>query len=93
MKMSDIFPVPLDTELMKVDGEVAVFDCEGDAAFAAVHAVNHHDDLVGLLDSLIEGFEPWGVDSHCKSCRARVTHKDDCDYQLAINLIDKINSL
>ena len=57
---------------------------------AIEHAVNNHDALVESLDSLIDDFEPWGSDNYCKSCRARVTHKDDCDYKADINLLDKI---
>lgn len=66
MKMSDVFPTPLNTDLMKVEGEVAAFDCTGNAAFAAVHAVNNHDSLVELLETSVVGLE-WYKTEHPQS--------------------------
>lgn len=45
--------------------------------------------LVNALDNLIDGAFPWSDMGHCNYCNG-VSHKKDCDYTAAIELLAKI---
>lgn len=50
LKMADEFKLPLQWDADIPAEEVKVFDCRGEKAVYAVHAVNRHDDLVRQLE-------------------------------------------